>query len=58
MKNFYVTYKERLMNLIRSLLGRRQFLIAFVGSTLSLAFGGVAKAFDLIFQTGRAEAPP
>ncbi|MDB9823277.1 hypothetical protein OAC89_06230 [Deltaproteobacteria bacterium] len=44
------------MNLIRSLLGRRQFLTAFVSSTLMLAFGRVARAFDLIFQTSEAKA--
>ena len=44
------------MKLIKSLLGRRQFVIAFVSSTLSLAFGRVAKAFDLLFQTSSVEA--
>ncbi|MDB9822589.1 hypothetical protein OAC89_02705 [Deltaproteobacteria bacterium] len=44
------------MNVIRSLLGRRQFLIAFTSSTLTLAFGRVAKALDLLFQTDVAEA--
>ena len=44
------------MNLLRSLLGRRQFLIAFVSSTLTLIFGRVAGAFDLIFQTSAARA--
>ena len=37
------------MNLIRSLLVRRNFPTAFVSPTLMLAFGRVAKAFDLIF---------
>ncbi|MDB9822899.1 flavodoxin domain-containing protein [Deltaproteobacteria bacterium] len=44
------------MNLIRTLLGRRQFLIAFISSSLTLAFGRIAKAFDLLFQTGVADA--
>jgi NAD-dependent dihydropyrimidine dehydrogenase PreA subunit/flavodoxin len=44
------------MSLIRSLLGRRQFLAAFIGSTLTLAFGRAARAFDLLFQTGMAKA--
>ncbi|MDB9822845.1 flavodoxin domain-containing protein [Deltaproteobacteria bacterium] len=44
------------MNLIRSLLGRRQFLIAFVSSTMALAFGRFGKAFDLLFQTSVAKA--
>jgi len=44
------------MNLIRSLLGRRQFLIAFASSALTLAFGRVAGAFDLLFKRGVADA--
>lgn len=44
------------MNLIKSLLGRRQFMIAFVSSVLSLAFGMIAWAFELVFKRGRAEA--
>ena len=44
------------MNPIRSLMGRRQFLIAFVVSTMALAFRRIAKAFDLIFQTSVAKA--
>jgi ferredoxin/flavodoxin len=44
------------MRLIRSLLGRRQFLITFISSTLTLAFGRIARAFDLIFQTRTARA--
>ena len=44
------------MNLLRSFLGRRQFLIAFVSSALGLAFGRVARAFDLFFKRGVARA--
>jgi ferredoxin/flavodoxin len=44
------------MSLIRSLLGRRQFLISFVISNVTLAFGSIARAFDLIFQTAAAMA--
>jgi len=44
------------MKLIRSLLGRRQFLIAFVSSALTLVFGGVEKAFNPLFKTGAADA--
>jgi ferredoxin/flavodoxin len=45
-----------MMKLIHSFLGRRQFVIAFVSSTLSLVFGRVARAFDLLFQKSRSEA--
>ncbi len=48
--------KEEAMSLIRLLLGRRQFLITFLGSALTLAFGRVAKAFDLIFPKSAARA--
>ena len=44
------------MSLIGSLLGRRQFLAAAVSSTLTLAFGRFARAFDLFFQKGIARA--
>ena len=44
------------MNLIRSLIRRREFLFAFISSTLMLMFGRVARAFDLLFQTGMAKA--
>ncbi|MDB9823275.1 hypothetical protein OAC89_06220 [Deltaproteobacteria bacterium] len=44
------------MKLIRSLLGRRQFLIAFASSALALAFGRFAKTFNLLFQAGVAKA--
>ena len=44
------------MNLIRSLIGRRQFLIALLSSFITLAFGKVGKAFDLLFQRGMAKA--
>ena len=44
------------MSLIRLLLGRRQFLVAFISSALMLAFGRFARAFDLLFQTGAAKA--
>jgi len=44
------------MSLIRLLLGRRQFLITFLSSALMLAFGRVAKAFDLVFQAHPAKA--
>lgn len=53
-KAFHFTQKEGLMKLIRSIFGRRQFLIAFVSSTLSLILGKFAKAFDLIFYTSSA----
>jgi len=48
--------KEEAMSLIRLLIGRRQFLFTAVSSILTLAFGRVAKAFDLLFQTGTAKA--
>jgi ferredoxin/flavodoxin len=48
--------KEEVMSLIRLLLGRRQFLGALLGSTLTLAFGRFAKAFNFIFQTDSARA--
>jgi ferredoxin/flavodoxin len=48
--------KEEAMNLIHSLIGRRQFLVAFISSTLTLAFGRAARAFDLIFKTNMARA--
>jgi formate hydrogenlyase subunit 6/NADH:ubiquinone oxidoreductase subunit I/flavodoxin len=44
------------MSIIRLLLGRRQFLFTFLSSALMLAFGRAARAFDLLFQTGPAEA--
>jgi ferredoxin/flavodoxin len=44
------------MNLIRSLIGRRQFLVAFLSSFITLAFGRITRAFDLFFQTGKAKA--
>jgi len=44
------------MSLIRLLLGRRQFLTAFLSSAITLVFGGVARAFELIFQTHTAKA--
>ncbi|MDB9823274.1 hypothetical protein OAC89_06215 [Deltaproteobacteria bacterium] len=44
------------MNLIRSLLGRRQFLIAFLSSALTLILGRFTRAFDLLFQKSIAEA--
>ncbi|MDB9822907.1 hypothetical protein OAC89_04325 [Deltaproteobacteria bacterium] len=44
------------MNLMRSFLGRRDFIIAFVSSTMALAFGRVAKAFDLLFKISVADA--
>ncbi|MDB9823341.1 hypothetical protein OAC89_06565 [Deltaproteobacteria bacterium] len=44
------------MNLIRSLLGRRQFLMAFASSVLTLAFGRVARVFDLCFKPNVARA--
>jgi hypothetical protein len=44
------------MKLIQSFLERRQFVIAFVSSSLSLAFERVAKAFNLIFQTSQRNA--
>ena len=44
------------MNLLRSLLGRRQFLAAFLGSSLVMAFGRVGRAFRLFFKTDVAEA--
>ena len=40
------------MGFFRSLLGRRQFLITFTGSTLVLVFNGMAKALYLLFQPG------
>lgn len=43
------------MNLLRSLMGRRQCLVAFVRSILAIALGSVAKVFDLIFHTGAAK---
>lgn len=44
------------MNFIRSLVGRRQFLIAFISSITALAFRRITKAFDMLFQGGSAEA--
>jgi NAD-dependent dihydropyrimidine dehydrogenase PreA subunit/flavodoxin len=44
------------MSLIRLLLGRRQFLSAFLNSALIMTFGRVARAFDMISQTGAAKA--
>jgi len=44
------------VNPIRSLTGRRQFLVAFISSALTLAFGRAARAFDLIFKTNQAKA--
>jgi hypothetical protein len=44
------------MNLIRSLFGRRQFLAAFLGSGLAMAFGRIGRAFHLFFKTGVAKA--
>jgi len=44
------------MNLLRSFLGRRQFLVAFASSALGLAFGRVARVFDLFFKRGVARA--
>jgi flavodoxin/formate hydrogenlyase subunit 6/NADH:ubiquinone oxidoreductase subunit I len=44
------------MNIINSLLGRRQFLIAFMSSAIALVFSRIAKAFNLIFKTGAAKA--
>ncbi len=44
------------MSLIRLLLGRRQFLVTLLSSTLMLAFGRVARAFDLLFQAHAAKA--
>ncbi len=44
------------MSLIRYVLGRRQFLFAFISSSLTLVFGGFAGAFDLLFKSGAAKA--
>lgn len=44
------------MKLISSLFGRRQVLIAFISSTIALAFGTVVKVFNLILKTGIAGA--
>lgn len=44
------------MNIIRSLIGRRRFLFAFISSALTLAFGRFATAFGLLFQRGTAKA--
>lgn len=44
------------MKLIRSLLGRRQFLVSFLSSFLALVFGRVSRAFDRLFQPGSARA--
>jgi ferredoxin/flavodoxin len=44
------------MSLIRLLLGRRQFLVTFLSSTLVLTFGRAARALDLIFKTDAAKA--
>jgi ferredoxin/flavodoxin len=44
------------MDLIRSLIGRKQFLAAIMGSALALAFGRAAKAFNFLFQTRTAKA--
>jgi formate hydrogenlyase subunit 6/NADH:ubiquinone oxidoreductase subunit I/flavodoxin len=44
------------MNLIRSLIGRRQFLIALISSTLTLVFGSIPKLFAPIFQKSGAIA--
>jgi len=51
-----LTLKEEAMKLISSLLGRRQFLIAFVSSAITLAFGRVAKAFNFLFKERVASA--
>lgn len=44
------------MSLIRLLLGRRQFLAAFLSSALTLAFRGYARAFEMIFPIRTAKA--
>lgn len=44
------------MNLIRSILGRREFLVAFMSSALSIIFGRAVKLFGPFFKTGVAKA--
>jgi hypothetical protein len=44
------------MSLIRSLIGRRQFLIAFISSFTALAFGRFTKVFGLMFKEVVARA--
>ena len=44
------------MRFIRSLFGRRQFLITFISSTLVLVFNRIVKAFNLFLQSGIAQA--
>ena len=44
------------MSLIRLFLGRRQFLITFISSVLTMVFGRTAKAFDMNFHTSTAKA--
>jgi flavodoxin/formate hydrogenlyase subunit 6/NADH:ubiquinone oxidoreductase subunit I len=43
------------MNIIRSILGRRQFLIAFISSSIVVIFKRVAGAFGLLFKRSVAE---
>lgn len=44
------------MNLFRSFLARRQFLFAFIGSTMALVSGGADKMLNFIFKEGVAGA--
>ena len=44
------------MKIIRSLLGRRQFLFAFISSALTMALGRFARAAEQLFPRGAAKA--
>jgi flavodoxin/ferredoxin len=49
-------FRGKAVRFISLLLGRRQFLIAFIGSALVLVFNRLGKAFNLLFQSGPAQA--